>query len=201
MVVPIVCSRVMVETLVAQTISSERILISVSASSSIVLPSKKVISAPESSPVFIISPTSKDIPASAFVQLPVPVITNTSPSVMESMVSVVGHGDPPPSHPIRVEATRTDRRTIVNSFLRIPCLPQMLRVFYPQHSLSRVSIIFTRSATRLIAFSTNYDLLVTNMINPIAEIVNCQQYTNRRLIVYNKCYSVLVGIGNGERQS
>jgi hypothetical protein len=38
---------------------------------------------------------------------------------MESIVSVDGHGDPPPSHPIKVEATRTNRRSIASGLLRM----------------------------------------------------------------------------------
>ncbi len=65
--------------------------ISVPASNSIVLPSKKVIWALESSPDFTISPASRDIPTCASVQLSAPAfITNTSPSVIESIVSVEG---------------------------------------------------------------------------------------------------------------
>ena len=87
--------RVMVVTPVLQTTASDRISIWVPASSSIVLPSKKVISAPETLPVFIVSPTFNSIWTVASIQSFVCAFnTNTSPSAIESIVSVEGHGDP-----------------------------------------------------------------------------------------------------------
>jgi len=76
---------------VSVEISSEATSISVPACNSIVLPSKKVISALEPSPDFTLSPGSRDIPTCASIQLSVPAfITNTFPSVIESIVSVDG---------------------------------------------------------------------------------------------------------------
>ncbi len=88
MVVPTVCSRVMVVTLESQAKSSERISISVPASSSIVLPSKKVISALELPPVFTVSPTSNSVPTTTTESSVPSFITDISPSVTESIVSV-----------------------------------------------------------------------------------------------------------------
>ena len=107
---------------VSVEISSEVISISVPACNSIVLPSKKMISAPESSPVLILSPDSRDIPTCASTQLSVPAfITNTTPSVIESIVSVEGVDDAWPQ-PTKVEATRAVRTSIAHNFLRMEYL-------------------------------------------------------------------------------
>ena len=119
MVVPIVCIRVMVLAPVSGELSSEVISICVPASNSIVLPSKKVISAPESSPVFMVSPTSKDISTVASVQSSAPAfITNTSPSVIKSIVSVQ-EVEGAPLQPTKVEVTRIVRASIDSNFLRM----------------------------------------------------------------------------------
>jgi hypothetical protein len=121
---PIVCLTLIVAESLSVEMLSETTWISVPASNSIVLPSRKVISALELSPDFTVSPGLQRHPNLGFN--PIDATRLHYRYIRPPVENMAGEGiDCPCPQPAKVEAATMDKTSIDSSFLRMARSPRL----------------------------------------------------------------------------